>query len=126
MSAASEAIWFPIANNHHLNNPINNQLADRIQPVSNPHEAFRAKSGPSRKPPIRFSVANNHNLHNPLNNHLADGIQPIINPWETSSDNRSIRPHYWSPIGSQARQTWWTDIPNWLLTEFETAGHVIW
>jgi hypothetical protein len=101
MSVVSEGIWFPIANNHHLHNPINDLPADGIQPVSNPH----GKSGTNRKPPIRFPVPNNRYLHNPINDQTAHDDQPTINSWETSSDNRqtSIRPDYWSPFGSKAK-----------------------
>jgi|ERR1700733_8882332 hypothetical protein len=54
---------------------------------------------------IWFPIADNHHLHNPINAQLADGDQPTINPQETPSDNRqtSIRPGYWSPIGSQTK-----------------------
>src|SRR3984957_18309091 len=38
MSEAFEGIWFPIADNHHLHNPINAQLADGDQPTINPQE----------------------------------------------------------------------------------------
>jgi hypothetical protein len=102
MSEALEGIWFPIADNHHLHNPINDQPTDIIQPAVNPHETIPGKSGTDRKPPIRFPIANDHQPHNPINNH---GNQAIINPWETSSTNQrnSIRSDYWSPIGSQAK-----------------------
>src|SRR5664279_1283012 len=105
MSEALEGIWFPIANNHHLHNPINDQPADNIQAKINPHETIPGKSGANRKPPIRFPIANDHQSHNPITPQLADGDQPIINLHETSSDNRqtSIRPGYWSPIGSQTK-----------------------
>jgi hypothetical protein len=105
MSAASEGIWFPIANNHHLHNPIIDQPADGIQPVSNPHESLPRKSGRNRKPPIRFPVSNNRYLHNSIDDQTAHSIQPAIKPQETPSDNRqtSIRPGYWSPIGSQTK-----------------------
>jgi hypothetical protein len=105
MSEALEGIWFPIANNHHPHNPINDQPADNIQATINPHEAIPSKSGPNRKPPIRFPIANNRYLHNPINDQLADRNQPIINLHETSSTNRrtSIQSDYWSPIGSHAK-----------------------
>jgi hypothetical protein len=105
MSVTFEGIWFPIANNHHLHNPINDQPAEIIQPAINPHEAIPSKSGPNRKPPIRFPIANDHQPHNPINDHTAHGIQPTINPQETPSDNRqtSIRSGYWSPIGSRIK-----------------------
>jgi len=105
MSAASEGIWFPIANDHHLHDPINDQPADGIQPISNPHETIPDKPGANRKPPIRFPIANNHQPHNPINDQMTHGIQPTINPQETPSDNRmtSIRPGYWSPFGSQTK-----------------------
>jgi hypothetical protein len=104
MSAASEGIWFPIANNHHLHDPINDQ-PNNILATVNPHEAIPSKSGPNRKPPIRFPIANNHQPHNPITAQPADGNQPAINPWETPSGNRrtSIQSDYWSPIGSHAR-----------------------
>ena len=38
MSAASEGIWFPIANNHHLHNPITDRTAHDVQPTINPQE----------------------------------------------------------------------------------------
>jgi hypothetical protein len=105
MSVASEGIWFPIANNHHLHNPINDQPADIIPATVNPHEPLPGKSGPNRKPSIRFPIANDHQPHNPINSQLADGIQPIINPQETPSANwrTSIQSDYWSPIGSHAK-----------------------
>jgi hypothetical protein len=105
MFAASEGIWFPIANNDHLHNPINDQPADIIQATINPYESLPGKSDRNRKPPIRFPIANNHRLHNPINAQLADGNQPIINLHETSSTNRraSIQSDYWSAIGSQAK-----------------------
>jgi hypothetical protein len=56
MSEALEGIWFPIANKHHLYDPINDQPADGIQPISNPHETMPGKSGRNRKPRIRFPV----------------------------------------------------------------------
>ena len=90
MSEALEGIWFPIANNHHPHNPINDQPADNIQATINPHTA-PGKSGPNRKPPIEFPIANDHQPDNPIN--------------ETSSNNLriSIQSDYWSPIGSQAK-----------------------
>jgi hypothetical protein len=105
MSAASEGIWFPIANNHHLHNPINDQPADIIQPAINPHETIPGKSGTNREPPIRFPVSNNRYLHSPITDQTAHDVQPVINSHETSSTNRrtSIRPGYWSPIGSKAK-----------------------
>jgi hypothetical protein len=105
MSAASEGIWFPIANNHHLHNLINDQPADNILATVNPHEAIPGKSGPNRKPAIRFPIANDHQSHNSITAPLTDGIQPTINLHETSSTNRrtSIQSDYWSPIGSQAK-----------------------
>ena len=104
MSVVSEGIWFPIANNHHLHNLINDQPADNIQAKINP-QTIPGKSGASRKPPRRFPVASDRQSHNPINAQLADGNQPIINPWETSSTNRrtSILPGYLSPIGSHAK-----------------------
>jgi hypothetical protein len=105
MSEALEGIWFPIANNHHLHNPINDQPAYIIQPAINPHETIPDKSGPNRKPPIRFPIANDHRSHNPITARLADGDQPIINLSETSSANQRnpIQSDYWSPIGSHAK-----------------------
>src|ERR1019366_9727232 len=105
MSVAFEGIWFPIANDHHLHNPINDEPADNIQATVNPHEAIPSKSGPNRKPPIRFPIANDHQSHNPITAQLSDGDQPIINLRETSFTNRrtSIQSDYWSPIGSHAK-----------------------
>jgi hypothetical protein len=105
MSAASEGIWFPIANNHRLHNLINDQPADNIQATVNPHEAIPSKSGPNRKPPIRFPIANDHQSHNPITAQLADGDQSNINPRETPSNNQRtlIQSDYWSPFGSQAK-----------------------
>jgi hypothetical protein len=105
MSETLEGIWFPIANNHHLHNPINNQSADIVQATVNPHELLPGKSDPNRKPPIRFPIANDHQPHNPINDQPADGNQPIINLHETSSTNRrtSIQSDYGSPIGSRAK-----------------------
>jgi hypothetical protein len=104
MSEAREGIWFPIANNHHLHNRINDQPADNIQATTSP-QTTPDKPGANRKPPIRFSIANDHQSHNPINAQLADGNQPIINLHETSSTNRrtSIQSDYWSPIGSHAK-----------------------
>jgi hypothetical protein len=105
MSEALEGIWFPIANNHHLHNPINDdQPADNIQATINP-QTIPDKPGANRKPPIRFPIANDHQSHNPIAAQLADGDKPTINPWETSSTNRrtSIQSDYWSPIGSHAK-----------------------
>jgi hypothetical protein len=105
MSELFEGIWFPIANNHHLHNPINDQPADGIQATINPHETIPGKPGVDRKPPIRFPIANDHQPHNSITAPLTDGIQPTINPQETPSDNRqtSIRSGYWSPFGSQTK-----------------------
>jgi hypothetical protein len=104
MSEALEGIWFPIANNDHLHNLINDQPADIIPATVNPHEPLPGKSGPNRKPP-RLSIANHHLPHDPINSQLDDGIRPTINPPETSSANRrnSIQSDYWSPIGSRAK-----------------------
>jgi hypothetical protein len=104
MSVAFEGIWFSIADNHHLHNPINDQPADNIQAKINP-QTIPGKPSIKRKPPIRFPVANDHQSHNSITAQLTDGNQPIINPQETSSTNRrtSIRPDYWSPIGSGAK-----------------------
>ena len=106
MSEAIEGIWFPIAYNHHLHNPIIDQAADIIQPAINPHETIPGKAGGNRKPPIRFPIANDHQSHNPVTQ-LADSNKPTINPWETSTTNRrtSIQSDYWSPIGSHAKAT---------------------
>jgi hypothetical protein len=105
MSAASEGIWFPIANDHHLHNPISDQPADNIQATVNPHEAIPGKSGPDRKPPIRFPVSNNRYLHNSINDQTAHDVQSTINPQETpsSSQRHSIQSDYWSPFGSHAK-----------------------
>ena len=105
MSIAFEGIWFPIANNHHLHNPINDQAADNIQATINPHETIPGKSGANRKPPIRFPVANDHQSNNPINDQTAHDVQPNINLHETSSNNRytSIQSAYWSPIGSRTK-----------------------
>jgi len=107
MSAASEGIWFPIATDHHLHNPIIDQPTDDIQATINTHESLPGKSGRNRKPPIRFPIANDHQPHNPINDQTAHGIQPTIKPQETPSDNRrtSIQSDYSSPIGSQAKAT---------------------
>jgi hypothetical protein len=105
MSEALEGIWFPIANNHHLHNPINNQSADIVQARVTPHEPLPTQSGPNRKPSIRFPIANDHLPHNPITDQKPHDVQPHISPWETSSANRrsSIQSDYWSPIGSQAK-----------------------
>jgi hypothetical protein len=104
MSGALEGIWFPIATDHHLHNPIIDQPADNIQATINP-QTIPDKPGVNRKPRIRFPLANDHQSHDPINAQLADGNQPIINLHETSSTNRraSIQSDYWSPIGSQAK-----------------------
>jgi hypothetical protein len=112
MSAASEGIWFPVANYDHPHNPITNQPADIIHATISPH-TIPDKPGANRKPPIRFPVANDHQSHNPITAQLTDGNKPTINPQETPSDNRqetpsdnrqtSIQSDYWSPIGSQAK-----------------------
>jgi hypothetical protein len=104
MSVAFEGIWFPIANNHHLHNPISDQPTDNIQATINP-QTISGKSGRNRKPLIRFPIANDHRSHNPITAQLADGNQPIINPQETSSNNQrtSIQSDYWFPIGSLAK-----------------------
>jgi hypothetical protein len=62
MSEALEGIWFSIANNHHLHNPIDDQPGN-IQATINRH----GKSGANQKPPIRLTIANDHQLHNPIN-----------------------------------------------------------
>jgi hypothetical protein len=105
MSEALEGIWFPIANNHHLRNPIIDQPADNIQATINSHDSLPGKPSINRKPPIRFPIANDHRSHDPITAQLTDGNQPIINPQETSSTNRrtSIQSDYWSPIGSRAK-----------------------
>jgi hypothetical protein len=88
MSEALEGIWFPIANNHHLHNPIDDQqLPDKIQAAINP-PTVPGKPRPNRKPPIRFPVANGHHPHDPINDQLAGGNQPTINLDEPSSTNR--------------------------------------
>jgi hypothetical protein len=93
MSAASEGIWFPIANHHQLHNLINDQPTDNIQATINPHETIPGKSGRNRKPPIRFPVSNNRYLHNPINDQTA----------HPNNQRTSIQSDYWSPIGSQAK-----------------------
>jgi len=129
MSGVSEGIWFPIADNNHPYNPINDQSADNIRPIIDKHVTISDKSIGKR-----FPIANNHYLHNPINDQSADGIrshetlltvadihhpsiidraaddiQPIIDKHETSSGqptvNRrpSIHPTYWSPFGSKAK-----------------------
>jgi hypothetical protein len=105
MSVAFEGIWFPIATDHHLHNPINDQPADIIQATINPYESLPGKSGRNRKPPIRFPIANNHQPYNPINDQTTHDVQPIINLHETSSTNKrpSIQSSYWSPFGSQAK-----------------------
>jgi hypothetical protein len=104
MSVVIEGIWFPIANNHHLHNPINDQPADNIQATINPR-TVPGKPGPNRKPPTRLPIANNHHLNNPINDQPADGNQLTINAQEASSTNRrtSIQSDYWSPIGSHTK-----------------------
>jgi hypothetical protein len=111
MSAASEGIWFPIADNHHLHNPIIDQPADIIQATINP-QTIPGKSGANRKPPIRFP--NDHRPHNPINDQTAHGIQPTINPWESSSLNRrtSIQSDLGPRLDLRPRQTWWRDTQN--------------
>jgi hypothetical protein len=105
MSEALEGIWFPIATDHHLHNPIIDQPADNIQATVNPHEAIPGKSGPDRKPPIRFPVSNNRYLHNSINDQTAHDVQSTINPQETPSSNQrtSIQSNCSSPIGSHAK-----------------------
>jgi hypothetical protein len=105
MSEVSEGIWFPIANNHHLHNPISDQPADIIQPAINPHESLPGRPGANRKPPIRFPVANDHQSRNPVTDQTPHDVQAHINLHETSSTNRrtSIQSDYWSQIGSQAK-----------------------
>jgi hypothetical protein len=44
MSVASEGIWFPITNNHHIHSPTIDQSADNIQPALNTHEISSVKS----------------------------------------------------------------------------------
>jgi hypothetical protein len=57
---------------------------------------------------IWFPIANNHQQHHPDNDQAADNIQPATSEHDTSacklvSNPASIRPAYWSPIGSQAK-----------------------
>jgi hypothetical protein len=52
MSVASEGIWFPIANNHYLHNPINDQPTDNIPPIIIPHESSSGKSVGNKPPSI--------------------------------------------------------------------------
>jgi hypothetical protein len=105
MSMASEGIWFPIANKHHLHDPINDQPADNIQATVNPHETIPRKLGANRNPPTRSPVANDRQSHNPITAQLTDGNQPDINLHETSSTNQRnpISSGYWSPIGSRTK-----------------------
>ena len=80
MSGVSEGIWFPIANNHYLHNPIIDQSADSIRPIIDHHETSSGKSIGKG-----FPVANNHHLHDPINDRQADGIRSIIDHHETLS-----------------------------------------
>jgi hypothetical protein len=48
MSVASDGIWFPIANNRHPHNSINDPPADTIQPPS----TYPGKSVGNRRPSI--------------------------------------------------------------------------
>jgi hypothetical protein len=102
MSEALEGTWFPIANDHHLHNPINDQSADNIQATINP-QTIPGKPDANRKPRIWFP--NDHRPHNPINDQTTHDVQPIINLHETSSTNQrpSIQSGYWSPLGSQAK-----------------------
>ena len=104
MSEAIEGIWFPIAYNHHLYDPIDHQPADIIQATIN-QQRIPDKSGANWKPPTRFPIANDHQSNNQINDQTTHGIQSTINPQETSSANRrnSIQSDYWSPIGSHAK-----------------------
>jgi hypothetical protein len=113
MSEALEGIWFPIANNPHLHNQINDQPTNNIQAAINAHEAILGKPGVNLQPPIRFPIANDHQSHNSITAQLTDGNQLTINARETSSTNRrtSIHTDYWSPFG-RPRQPWWMDTPN--------------
>jgi hypothetical protein len=52
MSVESEGIWFPIADNHQIHNSINDQPADIIQAIINPHETSSGKSVGNREPSI--------------------------------------------------------------------------
>jgi hypothetical protein len=104
MSETLEGIWFPIANNHHLSNLINDQPAD-ITDASISAQTTPGKPRANRKPPIRFPISTGHHVHNPINDQATHGIRPNINLVEPSSTNRrtSIQYEYRSPIGSQAK-----------------------
>jgi hypothetical protein len=97
-------IWFPIANNHHLHNQINDQAADNIPATINPH-TVSGKSGPYTKLSVGFAVADDHQFNKSITDTTPNDVQPTINPRETSSTNRqtSIRPDYRSPFNSQAK-----------------------
>jgi hypothetical protein len=119
MSVAFEGIWFPIADNHHPHNPINDQLAGGIQATINPHETIPGKAGGNRKPSIQFPIADNNHSHNPINDQPADNIQPAINPSGSQSatgSHQSIQ--VTGPrLDLRPRQPWWMDIPNWSPTD---------
>jgi hypothetical protein len=127
MSAASEGIWFPIATDHHLHNPIIDQPADNIQATINP-QTIPDKPGVNRKPRIRFPLANDHQSHDPINAQLADGTSPSSTcmkrhpPTGVLQSNPITGPR----LDLRPRQTWWMDTPNWSPTGFEPVGHVIW
>jgi hypothetical protein len=107
MSVASEGIWFPIANNHYLHKPINDQPADSIRSIID-------KPGTLSGKPVGelFPVADIH--HPSINDRQAD--EPIINQQETSSgksggNRKPTRyPTYWSQFGSKAK----ADFGGWI------------
>jgi hypothetical protein len=115
---------FPVANDHHPHNPINDQLADDIQATIDPHETIPGNAGGNREPSIRFPIANNH-------------PQPMISRRMISNPPSIRMKRYpesqWAPIpvvgprlDHMPRAPCWMDIPNWSLTGLEPVGHVIW
>jgi hypothetical protein len=56
MSEALEGIWFPIANYHHLHNPINDQTAHDVQPIINLHETPPGNRQTSIKSEYRSAI----------------------------------------------------------------------
>jgi hypothetical protein len=102
MSGVSEGIWFPIANNHYLHNPIIDQSPDSIRSIIDKHETLSGKSVGKR-----FPIANNHYLHEPINDRSADCIRPIIDHHETSSGKSigkgfPVAHHLHKPINDQS------------------------
>jgi hypothetical protein len=104
MSEALEGIWFPIANNHHLQNPINDQLAETIKATINP-PTVPGNPRPNRKSPIGLPIADDYQPHDPTNDRPAEGNRSIINLDKTSSTNQlaPIKSYYRSPIHSRAK-----------------------